>query len=65
MKKYTIHKGKKAIKLSDAQILKHQNFDKLFVSYNELTKRKKPPIYKSKKWIMFLILLALAANVIS
>ena len=65
MKKYTIHKGKKAIKLTDAQIMKHQNFDKLFVSYNELTKRKKSPIYKSKKWFLFLILLALAAYVIS
>ena len=65
MKKYTIHKGKKAIKLTDAQIMKHQNFDKLFVSYNELTKRNKLPIYKSKKWFLFLILLALAAYVIS
>ena len=65
MKKYTIHKGKKSIKLTDAQIMKHQNFDKLFVSYNELTKRKKPPIYKSKKWFLFLVLLALAAYVIS
>lgn len=65
MKKYTIHKGKKAIKLTDAQIMKHQNFDKLFVSYNDLTKRNKLPIYKSKKWFLFLILLALAAYVIS
>ena len=65
MKKYTIYKGKKAIKLTDAQIMKHQNFDKLFVSYNELTKRNKLPIYKSKKWFLFLILLALAAYVIS
>ena len=65
MKKYTIHKGKKTIKLTDEQIMKHQNFDKLFVSYKDLTKRKKPPIYKSKKWFLFLILLALAAYVIT
>ncbi len=65
MKKYTIHKGKKTIKLTNEQIIKYQNFDKLFVSYNELTKRNKLPIYKSKKWFLFLILLALAAYVIS
>ncbi len=65
MKKYTIHKGKKTIKLTNEQIMKYQNFDKLFVSYNELTKRNKLPIYKSKKWFLFLILLALAAYVIS
>ena len=65
MKKYTIHKGKKTIKLTNEQIMKYQNFDNLFVSYNELTKRNKLPIYKSKKWFLFLILLALAAYVIS
>ena len=65
MKKYTIHKGKKTIKLTNEQIMKYQNFDKLFVSYNELTKRNKLPLYKSKKWFLFLILLALAAYVIS
>ena len=65
MKKYTIHKGKKTIKLTNEQIMKYQNFDKLFVSYNELTKRNKLPIYKSKKWFLFLILLALAAYVFS
>ena len=65
MKKYTIHKGKKTIKLTNEQIMKYQNFDKLFVSYNELTKRNKLPIYRSKKWFLFLILLALAAYLIS
>ena len=65
MKKYTIHKGKKTIKLTNEQIMKYQNFDKLFVSYNDLTKRNKLPLYKSKKWFLFLILLALAAYVIS
>ena len=65
MKKYTIHKGKKTIKLTNEQIMKHKNFDKLFISYNELTKRKKPPIYKSKKWFFYLILIALAAYIIS
>ena len=50
MKKYTIHKDKKSNKLTDAQIMKHKNFDHLFMSYNDLTKRKKLPIYKSKKY---------------
>jgi hypothetical protein len=65
MKKYKIHKGKKANNITDEQIMKHKNFDKLFISYNDLTKRKKPPIYKSKKWFLYLILIALAAYVIS
>ena len=65
MKKYTIHKGKKTIKLTDAQIMKHQNFDDLFMSYNDLTSRKKQPIYKSKKWFLFLLLVALASYLIS
>ena len=65
MKKYKIHKGKKASNITDKQIMKYQNFDKLFVRYNDLTKRKKTPIYKSKKWFLYLILIALAAYVIS
>ena len=65
MKKYTINKDKKANKLTDTQIMKHKNFDHLFMSYNDLTKRKKLPIYKNKKWFLFLILLTLAAYVIS
>ena len=65
MKKYTIHKGKKTIKLTNEQIMKYQNFDKLFVSYNELTKRNKIPIHKSKKRFLYLLLLALAAYIIS
>ena len=65
MKKYKIHKVKKANNITDKQIMKYQNFDKLFVSYNDLTKRKKTPIYKSKKWFLFLLLLALASYLIS
>ena len=34
MKKYKIHKGKKANNITDEQIMKHKNFDKLFISYN-------------------------------
>ena len=56
MKKYKLHTGVKPIKLTDKQIMKHQNFDHLFMSYNDLTSRKKPPIYKSKKWFLFLLL---------
>ena len=65
MKKYKIHKGKKKVKLSDEQIKKHQNFDSLFVSYNELTKRNKTPLSKSKKRFLYLLLLALSAYIIS
>ena len=35
MKKYTIHKGKKTIKLTNEQIMKYQNFDKLFANINK------------------------------
>lgn len=65
MKKYTIHKGKKTIRLTNEQIMKYQDFDKLFINYNELTKRKKIPIHKSKKRFLYLLLLALAAYIIS
>jgi hypothetical protein len=65
MKKYKLHTGLKPIKLTDKQIMKHQNFDHLFMSYNDLTSRKKPPIYKSKKWFLFLLLVALASYLIS
>jgi len=65
MKKYKLQTGLKPIKLTDKQIMKHQNFDDLFMSYNDLTSRKKQPIYKSKKWFLFLLLVALASYLIS
>ena len=65
MKKYTIHKGKKTIKLTDEQIEKYKNFDTLFVGYKDITKRRKIPIYKNKKIFLFLILLGLAAYILS
>ena len=65
MKKYTIHKGKKTIKLTDEQIEKYKNFDTLFVGYKDIVKRQKTPIYKNKKIFLFLILLALAAYILS
>ena len=65
MKKYKIHKRKKKLALSEEQIKKYQNFDKLFVDYNDLTKRKKTPLHKSKKRFLYLLLLALAAYIIS
>tara|TARA_Y100000385_G_C12945769_1_gene573229 strand:+ start:614 stop:820 length:207 start_codon:yes stop_codon:yes gene_type:complete len=65
MKKYKIYKNKKPITLSDEQIEKYKNFDTLFVSYKDITKRQKLPIYKNKKIFLFLILLALAAYILS
>ena len=44
MKKYKVIKNKRPIKLTEEQILKHKNFDKLFMSYEDLTKRNKTHI---------------------
>ena len=65
MKKYKINKDKKSPELNDEQIMKYKNFESLFVSYKDLTKRQKIPIYKNKKIFLFLILLALVAYVLS
>ena len=65
MKKYKINKDKKSPELSDDKIMKYKNFDSLFVSYKDITKRQKIPIYKNKKIFLFLILLALVAYVLS
>lgn len=65
MKKYKINKDKEPNKLSNEQIEKYKNYDKLFVSYKDITKRQKTPIYKNKKIFLFLILLALAAYILS
>lgn len=65
MKKYKINKDKKSPDITDEQIMKYKNFDSLFVSYKNITKRQKIPIYKNKKIFLFLILLALVAYVLS
>ena len=65
MKKYKINKDKKSPKLTDEQIMKYKNFDSLFVSYKDITKRQKIPIYKNKKIFLFLILLAFVAYILS
>ena len=65
MKKYTVIKNKKPIKLTEEQIMKHKNFDKLFLSYEDLTKRNKIHISKSKKRFLYLLLLALVAYILS
>tara|TARA_Y100001933_G_scaffold44639_1_gene42477 strand:+ start:1193 stop:1396 length:204 start_codon:yes stop_codon:yes gene_type:complete len=65
MKKYKINKDKKSPEITDEQIMKYKNFDSLFVSYKDITKRQKIPIYKNKKIFLFLILLALVAYVLS
>ena len=65
MKKYKINKDKKSPEITDEQIMKYKNFDSLFVSYKNITKRQKIPIYKNKKIFLFLILLSLVAYVLS
>tara|TARA_Y100000589_G_scaffold73041_1_gene66055 strand:- start:782 stop:985 length:204 start_codon:yes stop_codon:yes gene_type:complete len=65
MKKYKVNKDKKSPEITDEQIMKYKNFDSLFVSYKDITKRQKIPIYKNKKIFLFLILLALVAYVLS
>ena len=65
MKKYKINKDKKSPEITDEQIMKYKNFDSLFVTYKDITKRQKIPIYKNKKIFLFLILLALVAYVLS
>ena len=65
MKKYKINKDKKSPKLTDEQIMKYKNFDSLFVSYKDIAKRQKIPIYKNKKIFLFLILLAFVAYILS
>ena len=49
MKKYTVIKNKRPIKLTEEQIMKYKNFDKLFMSYEDLTKRNRVHLSKSKK----------------
>ena len=65
MKKYTVIKNKRPIKLTEEQIMKHKNFDKLFMSYEDLTKRNKVHLSKSKKRFLYLLLLALIAYILS
>jgi len=65
MKKYKINKDKKSPELTDEKIMKYKNFDSLFVSYKDITKRQKIPIYKNKKIFLFLILLAFVAYILS
>ena len=65
MKKYTVIKNKRPIKLTEEQIMKHKNFDKLFMSYEDLTKRNKIHLSKSKKRFLYLLILALVAYIIS
>ena len=65
MKKYKVNKDKKSPEITDEQIMKYKNFDSLFISYKDITKRQKIPIYKNKKIFLFLILIALVAYVLS
>ena len=65
MKKYTVIKNKRPIKLTEEQIMKYKNFDKLFMGYEDLTKRNKVHLSKSKKRFLYMLLLALIAYIIS
>ena len=62
MKKYKINTTpKKPKEITEKDILKYKNFNSLMVNYNDITKRKKLPLYRNKKVFLFLILLALVA----
>ncbi len=70
MKKYTLNKDKKEdfnkIEVpSDAVINKYKSFDQLRMSYDDVTKQPAQPLYKNKKFFLFLILIAVVAWVIS
>ena len=65
MKKYTVIKNKRPIKLTEEQIMKYKNFDKLFMSYDDLTKRNKVHLSKSKKRFLYLLILAVVAYILS
>ena len=54
MKKYKINSAKKKPnKITEKDILKYKNFNSLLVSYNDITKRKKLPLYRNKKVFLF------------
>jgi len=67
MKKYKINRDKKTKEAipSDRVIEKYRDFNQLRVSYNDVTKRSKIPLYKNKKMFLFLLLIALVAWVVS
>mgnify|MGYP001429667407 CR=1 FL=1 len=60
MKKYKINRDNKEFKLpSKKEMLKHKNFNKVQVNYNDITKRNKTPLYKNRKIFLFIVLLIL------
>lgn len=66
MKQYKINRDQnpKAIP-SDEVIAKYKNFKQLQVSYKDVTKRSKIPLYKNRKMFLFLLLVALVVWIIA
>lgn len=66
MKQYKINRDQKPKAIpSDEVIAKYQNFKQLQVSYKDVTKRSKIPLYKNRKMFLFLLLVGLVAWVIA
>ena len=66
MRKYKINRETDKEQLpSDEAINKHKDFNSLQVRYNDLTKKSKVPLYKNRKMFLFLVIVALAAWLIS
>ena len=59
MREYKLNKDKKDTLPSDEVIKKHKNFNDLRVSYDEVMKRPREPLYKNKKLFMLLLLIGL------
>ena len=59
MREYKLNKDKKDTIPSDEAIKKHKNFNDLRVSYDEVKKRPREPLYKNRKLFMLLLLIGL------
>ena len=59
MREYKLNKDKKDTLPSDEMIKKHQNFNDLRASYDDVVKRPREPLYKNKKLFMLLLLVGL------
>ena len=64
MKKYKINKTKKA-RISEKEILKYKNFNRLSHAYQKMTKRPRIPLYKNPKAFLVLVIIALLAWVLA
>lgn len=66
MKQYKINRDQKPKAIpSDEVIAKYRNFKQLQVSYTDVTKRSKIPLYKNRKMFLFLLMVGLVAWIIA